>query len=86
MSFHRYPTWGIYPLILLDLGKFGITLEILQTPENLELELKKLSTSPLWYIMVSVVLFVVIDHLFTQEDDNKDMQCKWRIFVYQIIL
>ena len=41
-----YTTWGIYPLILPDLGKFGITLEILQTPENSELELKKLAASP----------------------------------------
>ena len=42
-------------MILLDLGKFGITLEILQTPKNSKLELKKLSTSPYIYSYFSCV-------------------------------
>ena len=35
-----YTTWGIYPLIFPDLGKFGITFEILRTPEISELPLE----------------------------------------------
>ena len=42
------------PIVLLDLGIFGITLEILQTPKNSELELKKLSTGYMIFLGLNV--------------------------------